>query len=85
MYVRTILRKRKTVSSLLGTGADADSHETKEKKNMYESEPATHSTLSKVRRTAMSRLVRQMTSLRFIYDVDFKIWRRNTNLTSERI
>lgn len=71
VYVSKKLKNRKTGKSSLEMGACEGVHDIKEENIADESEPAASSTLTEEWKTAMSKLVRAMAILCFIYEVDF--------------
>lgn len=85
IYVQTTMKKRKTGKSLLVTGAGAGTPEMKEEHIVVESELAASSTLSEEEGTTMTKLIKSMAPLCSIYDVDFRTFAEEHELSLERI
>lgn len=71
MYAKMMLGKRKTMKSPLKKVIGAGAQDMKEEDIKDESKPASFLPLNEEERTAMSKLVRMMPPLCFLYDVDF--------------
>lgn len=69
MNVQTTLMKSRTLNCLLETRAVVSHHYRKEEDIVNEIEPAASSTLSKGRRTAISKHVKAMAPLHPIHDM----------------
>lgn len=71
MYVQSNLLKRKTSCSSLKTEVGAGSHYMKEEEIVDDSQHSACSILRKAGRTAISKYVKEITSLCSIFDMDF--------------
>lgn len=85
IIVQITLKKRKSRKSSPKAEADAGSRKFKEEDTMDESKQTACSTLSKEKKTKVSKAVKEMALLCSIYDVNFRYFAKEHDLESERI
>lgn len=85
IYVQTTLERKKLANSQEKPEDSADSDDVKEEYIVIESKPAAFSTLSKKRRTAMCKLVKELTPCDSFAPWTPETWRKSTSLTSKKI